>query len=203
MGHKISLRCRRWQVKLAGWRRSRGVSGAGPGFWRLTPFRVSGYLLTPGNVYLEYHGVWYRLPVSSLQQERPRMAAAWFCLLAVALLHAPLAGAALLAYGVDCCAGGFCNVPEHHHHKQPPAASQHSAPMDCGHDMSGMTSCSMSCCKDPARPALIPGAFLLPSLGFAPAAGEALRSARLTSFLEISRFVKPLSPPPRLVVAVL
>jgi hypothetical protein len=75
--------------------------------------------------------------------------------------------------------------------------------MDCGHDMSGMTSCSMSCCKDPARPALIPGAFLLPSLSFAPAEGEVLRSARLTKPLEISRFVKPLSPPPRLVVAVL
>jgi hypothetical protein len=147
--------------------------------------------------------VWYRIPVSSLKQKRPRTAAAWFCLLAVALLHAPLAGAALLAYGVDCCVGGFCNVPEHHHHKQPPAASQHSAPMDCGHDMSGMTSCSMSCCKDPARPALIPGAFLLPSLSFAPADGEVLRSARLTRPLEISRFVKPLSPPPRLVVAVL
>jgi len=131
------------------------------------------------------------------------MAAAWFCLLAVALLHAPLAGAALLAYGVDCCAGGFCNVPAHHHHKQPPAPSQHSAPMDCGHELSGMTSCSMSCCKDPAPPALMPGAFLLPSLGFAPAAGETVRSARLPSFLEISRFVKPLSPPPRVTASVL
>jgi hypothetical protein len=146
--------------------------------------------------------------VSSLKQKRPGVAAAWFCLLAVALLHAPLAGAALLAYGADCCVGGFCNVPEHHHHKQPPPASQHSAPqhsapMDCGHDMSGITSCSISCCKDPARPALIPGAFLLPSLSFAPAAGEVLRSVEPTSSLEISRFVKPISPPPRFVVAVL
>jgi hypothetical protein len=69
--------------------------------------------------------------------------------------------------------------------------------------MSGMTSCSISCCKDPARPALIPGAFLLPSLSFAPAAGEVLRFVPPTSFLEISRFVKPISPPPRFVVAVL
>jgi len=141
--------------------------------------------------------------VSNLTQKRLRMTAAWFCLLAVALLYAPLAGGAILAHGVDCCVGGFCNVPEHHHHKQPPAPSQHSAPMDCGHDISGMTSCSMSCCKDPARPALIPGAFLLPSLSFDPAAAEELRSVQLTSSLELSRFVKPLSPPPRLVVAVL
>jgi hypothetical protein len=144
---------------------------------------------------------WFR--VSSLKQKRPRMAAAWFCLLAVALLHAPLAAAALLAYGVDCCVGGFCNVPEHHHHKQPPAPSQHSSPMDCGQDKSGMASCSISCCKDPARPALVPGAFLLPSLSFAPAAVKVLRSVQLTSSLEISRFVKPISPPPRFVDAVL
>lgn len=146
---------------------------------------------------------WYRVPLSSLKQKRLRIAAAWFCLLAVALLYAPLAGAALLAHGVDCCVGGFCNVPEHHHHKQPPAPTQHSAPMDCGHDISGMTSCSMSCCKDPARPALIPGAFLVPSLSFAPAVGAVLDSVQLTASLEIFRFVKPLSPPPRFVVAAL
>ena len=46
-------------------------------------------------------------------------------------------------------------------------------------------------------------AFLLPSLSFDPAAAEELRSVQLTSSLELSRFVKPLSPPPRLVVAVL
>jgi hypothetical protein len=135
--------------------------------------------------------------MSSPKQKRHRMAAAWLCLLAVALLYAPLAGAALLAYGVDCCAGGFCKVPEHHHHKQPPAAPQDSAPMDCGHDMSGMTPCSMSCCKDPARPALIPGAFVLPPASIAPAVGEVLRPVQMASTLEISRFVKPLSPPPR------
>lgn len=141
--------------------------------------------------------------MSSLKQKRLRMAVAWFCLLAVALLYAPLAGAALLAHGVDCCVGGFCNVPEHHHHREQPAPSQHPAPMDCGHDKGGMTSCSLSCCKDPARPALIPGAFLLPSLSFASAADEVLRSVQLTSSLEITQFVKPLSPPPRFVVTVL
>jgi hypothetical protein len=60
-----------------------------------------------------------------------------------------------------------------------------------------MKSCSMSCCKDPSRPALIPGAFLLPTADFVPAAGEALQTVPLANPLEISRFVKPLSPPPR------
>jgi len=124
-------------------------------------------------------------------------------LLAVALLYAPLAGAALLAYGVDCCVGGFCNVPEHHHRKSQPAPLQDSAPMDCGHDTSGMTSCSMSCCKDPSSPALMPGAFVLPLANFVPSAREEIHPIRLASSFEISRFVKPLSPPPRITAAVL
>src|SRR5271169_2405831 len=97
----------------------------------------------------------------------------------------PMAGAALLAYGVDCCVGGFCNIPEHHHHKSQPVPSQDTAPMDCGHDMSGMKSCSMSCCKDPSRPALIPGAFVLPPASFVPATGEVLHTVQLASSLEI------------------
>jgi hypothetical protein len=136
--------------------------------------------------------------VRKKRQKRVQLAAAWVCLLAVALLYAPLAGAALLAHGVNCCAGGVCPIPEHHHHKQQQAPVREAAPMDCGHEMGGgMTSCSMSCCKDPSRPALIPGAFVLPGVSFAPAVGEVLHTMPLTSSLEISRFVKPLSPPPR------
>lgn len=146
---------------------------------------------------------WHRVLVRAKRQERNRSAAAWLCLLAVALLYAPLAGAVLLAHGVDCCVGGFCNVPEHHHHKQQPTPSKDSVPMDCGHDMSGMTSCSMSCCKDPARPALIPGSFEMPPVSFAPAVGEVFHPMHLASSLEISRFVQPLSPPPRFTASVL
>jgi hypothetical protein len=138
--------------------------------------------------------------VSSKRQERVRMAAAWFSLLAVALLYAPLAGAAWLAHSMDCCAGGYCPIAAHHHHKQQPAPLQHSSPVDCGHDMSamgGMMSCSMSCCQDPARPALIPGSFLLPAIISVPSTEEAARLVQITRSLELSRFIKPLSPPPR------
>ncbi len=140
---------------------------------------------------------WYCVLVTKKRQKRIRMAAAWLCLLAVALLYAPLAGAALLANGVDCCAGGFCPIAEHHHHKQQPSPKQAPAASDCGHEMRGMKTCSMSCCKDPSRPALIPGAFVLPAADFVPAADELLQTVPLTNLLEISRFVKPLSPPPR------
>lgn len=136
------------------------------------------------------------------RQKRVQLAAAWVCLLAVALFYAPLAGAALLAHGVNCCAGGVCPIPEHRHHEQQ-AAAKEAAPMDCEHEMGGMTSCSMSCCKDPSRPALIPGAFVMPAAYFVPAAGELLQTVPLANSLEISRFVKPLSPPPRSTLQVL
>jgi hypothetical protein len=141
--------------------------------------------------------------VRTKQQKRVRWAAAWLCLLAVVLLYAPMAEAALLAYSADCCAGGVCNIPAHHHHKPQQAPAQDSAPMDCGHDMSGLKPCSMSCCKDPSRPALMPGAFVLPLIRFAAVPAEVLRPAQFASSLKISRFVKPLSPPPRFATSVL
>jgi hypothetical protein len=170
------------------------VSGAG--ICRRHP---EGHQATVGLAEASNSGImgWYRVRVRKKRHKRVQLAAAWVCLLAVVLLYAPLAGAALLAHGVNCCAGGVCPIPEHHHHKQQQAAAKDSAPMDCGHEMGGMTSCSMSCCKDPSRPALIPGAFVLPHASFAPAVGEVLHAVQLTSSLEISRFVKPLSPPPR------
>jgi hypothetical protein len=152
---------------------------------------------------VEYHWGGVGFLVRTKKQERVRSAAAWLCLAAVTFLYAPLASAALLAYGADCCAGGFCNVPTHHHHKQQPAPSEDSAPMDCGHDMSGLKPCSMSCCKDPSRPALIPGAFVLPPVSVGAAPAGVLYPVQLTSSLEISRFVKPLSPPPRFAASVL
>jgi hypothetical protein len=71
--------------------------------------------------------------------------------------------------------------------------------MDCGHDMGmgGMAPCSMSCCTDSGKPALVPGVFLLPSPSVIPAAGENVRTAQITNSFELSRFRKPLSPPPR------
>jgi hypothetical protein len=44
---------------------------------------------------------------------------------------------------------------------------------------------------------------VLPPASFVPVTGEVLGPVPLASSLEISRFVKPLSPPPRFGVAVL
>ena len=150
--------------------------------------------------------------MKSKRQERVRFTAAWICLLAVAILYAPLAGGAWLAHsmaGMNCCAGGYCPIAAHHHPKQKGNSSQSSTPMGCGHKMGGtdgmgtMKSCSLSCCPDPARAALIPGAFLLPVVSAAPGTEEISQPVVIATALALSRFAKPLSPPPRFAAPVL
>ena len=141
--------------------------------------------------------------VSLAKTKGVRAAAAWMCMLAVTLLYAPLAAAALIANGAGCCASGYCPVKAHHHHKQQPADAQGSMPMDCGHDMGGMMACSMSCCPDSGRPAVVPGTFVLPPAATIPAAGEMIRLMQVTNSLEISQAIKPLFPPPRFVSPIL
>ena len=107
----------------------------------------------------------------------------------------------MLAAGADCCTSGYCKVPAHHHGKQPveqQAPMQHSG-MTCEHESgaAAMSQCSMKCCQDPARPVLMPVAFVLPAVSSVPAANETLRAMPVVNANQISRFVKPLSPPPR------
>ena len=136
------------------------------------------------------------------KEKLARKAAACICLLAVALLYAPLAAATFAARGMDCCAGGFCPVRGHHHKTQKSAVPQDAMPMDCGHDMNGhgvagMSECSMSCCQSPEHFISIPGTFVLPDATVLPGAGELVGSVQVSAPEEISRLSKPLSPPPR------
>jgi hypothetical protein len=121
-------------------------------------------------------------------------------LLAVALLYAPLAGAVWAGHAMACCTGDHCNIPEHHHRKAP--AADPDSHVDCGHDVSGLTPCSMSCCQDPDKPVVTAVAFVLPSLTFAAAPMLIAPAAEATKSIEIPRTTEPLAPPPR-VVAVL
>jgi hypothetical protein len=94
----------------------------------------------------------------------------------------------------------------HHQQKRQSIPARDSSPMNCGHDMGGMNGmapCSISCCQNPARPALIPGAFLLPAASLAPAAAEVVRPVQIANSFELSRFVQPLSPPPRFAAQVI
>jgi len=135
----------------------------------------------------------------SVRKKGLRAVAACVCLLALALLYVPLAAAALLARGADCCPGGFCKIAAHRHAKQSPKPEQHSAGMTCEHEGagSGMTQCTMSCCQDTSRPAILPVAFVLPATSSVPELRRGLRAVRVVRAFEILGFARPLSPPPR------
>ncbi|MBZ5702992.1 MAG: hypothetical protein LAN84_14250 [Acidobacteriia bacterium] len=123
---------------------------------------------------------------------------AGFCLLAVALLYAPFAAAAYSARTADCCAAGRCPISGHHPSQAPAAPG---SPMDCGHAMAGMGSCSISCCESPERAAVTPLAFLLPAPAapIVPAGASEFSTALQTA--EIPRTLEPVAPPPRFVAA--
>lgn len=119
-------------------------------------------------------------------------------MLMVVLLYAPLAGAAWSSHQMACCTSGQCPIPAHHHQKAPAAPANH---MDCGHDMPGMTACSMSCCHDADRSLIASIAFVLPSSMADAAAVEIKSPIDLAKPLDFPRSIEPLSPPPRLVLA--
>jgi hypothetical protein len=120
------------------------------------------------------------------------------CLLAMALLYAPLAAAAWSSYQAACCTSGQCPIKEHHHHQTPAAPENH---MDCGHEMLGMTACSMSCCHDPERAFLSSSVFVFPApiTIFEPSAVHTFIA--FSKPLDLLRSVEPLSPPPRFLSA--
>jgi hypothetical protein len=131
-------------------------------------------------------------------QHRRRSISASICLLVVVMLYAPLAGAAWSSYQSACCASGQCAIPGHHHQKTPAAPSNHT---DCGHEMSGIMACAMSCCHDSDRSLVTSIAFVLPP-SVADAASAAIKSPiELAKPLDLPRSIQPLSPPPRFVSA--
>src|SRR5215470_20179985 len=94
------------------------------------------------------------------------------CLLAIAVLYAPLAAAAFSPSAMACCTAGFCNIPKHHHKSKPSTspdsvATHEAGHEDCGHDSpakagtkagdktAGMNDCSMDCCQPHEAPAAV------------------------------------------------
>jgi hypothetical protein len=116
----------------------------------------------------------------------------------VVLLYAPLAGAAWASRQMACCASGQCPIPAHHHQKTPAAPANH---MDCGHEMAGMTACSMSCCHDSDRSLVASMAFVLPPSTVADKATAIKSPIQLAKPSDFPRSIEPLSPPPRFLSA--
>lgn len=118
-----------------------------------------------------------------------------FCLAALVLLYASLGGAAWSLYSAACCTTAQCPI-KGHHHQHAPAAPGHA--MDCGHEMAGMSSCSMSCCQNPDRPALGAIVFVLPAPATVSVHVIFEPFIPLPSVLNFLRSIEPLSPPPRI-----
>jgi len=149
----------------------------------------------------EYFGVlWGLNNLPTERQTRRSILAAGFCLVAALLMYAPFAAYAYSAHAMSCCTGDHCPIPEHHH--QHMLATPTDA-MDCGHDMSGMTACTMSCCHQDERPLLTPFAFLLPHFASASAPAFATPIVATLKQIELPRTIEPLSPPPRFATAAL
>jgi hypothetical protein len=127
-----------------------------------------------------------------------RSISASICLLVVVTLHAPLAGIALASYKAACCTTDQCPIAGHHHQK---ARAVPANDLDCGHDKSGMTACSMSCCHDSERSMLGAVAFVLPSPVVAVALVGIKSPIEPAKLLDFLRSLEPLSPPPRLLSA--
>jgi hypothetical protein len=130
------------------------------------------------------------------------MLGALACLLAIAVLYAPLAAAAFSPSAMACCTGGFCNIPQHHHKsKATPAPDSAGSHEDCGHAMSGkmagVSDCSMDCCQDHETPAVSSVTFVMPPAVFVPVSVHMTRAAETVRAIEIPRAIEPASPPPR------
>jgi hypothetical protein len=131
-------------------------------------------------------------------QHRRRSLSASVCLLVVALLYAPLAGAAWSSHQSACCMSDQCPIPAHHHQKTPGAPGNH---MDCGHDMTAMMACSMSCCHDADRSLAASITYVLPPSVAVPVSVAIDSPVKLAKLLDFPRSIEPLSPPPRFVSA--
>jgi hypothetical protein len=131
-------------------------------------------------------------------QNRTRYFCSITCWLAVVLLYAPLAAAAWSSYQSACCASGECPIKGHHHHQSPSAPEKQ---MDCGHEMFGMTACSMSCCHDPERAFVSSAFFVFPAPIKMIELSALLRHIAFTKLLDLHRSIEPLYPPPRFLSA--
>jgi hypothetical protein len=129
------------------------------------------------------------------RQNRSRSFFAAICLLAVALLYAPLAAAAWSSYSASCCTSDQCPIKEHHRQRLPAPPENH---MDCGHEMAGLSACTMSCCQNPDRPAITSVAFVLPPAVSIPPLAAFASAFEFPKLLDSLLSIAPLFPPPRL-----
>jgi hypothetical protein len=93
-----------------------------------------------------------------------------------------------------CCTGDHCPIAAHHHQKAP-AEPAHE--MDCGHEMTTLMSCTMSCCEITDRPLVAPLAFVLPPMSFSGSVLSFAKVSETQQAIELPRSIEPPYTPPR------
>jgi len=128
-----------------------------------------------------------------------RVAGAWLCLAALAMLWMPVLAAAWNAHVMACCDGKMCTTQGHRHSKQAEKPSGDAgAPMDCGHSQSGSTmNCAMSCCHEQEQFTAAGLVFVLPEVENHAELFLPESSVSLVGEKQITVLFGPLSPPPR------
>ena len=133
-------------------------------------------------------------------RNRLRTAAGVLCLLAVSLMQAPLVLAAWSISTGKCCTGSYCPIAAHHHRQM---ESEPAHEMDCGHEMSGMSSCKISCCHDSDQPTIAANVFLVPVGSSFEEPISSVATIEATKPTKFQRFIDPQFPPPRITSSIL
>ena len=125
--------------------------------------------------------------------------AAWVCLLAVAILWAPLAAMAWSSRGMACCDGRMCTAQKHGTGmRQKNSRQSDDAPMECEHlGGSRMASCSMSCCQQESVSFVGTAVFVLPEAARLSGPSEKVAIVRTRTMFEVRQAIEPPYTPPR------
>lgn len=119
---------------------------------------------------------------------------AWVCLVAVALLWAPVWAATWQAGAMACCHDNMCAT--HRHARTNEQAPQ--TPINCDHHHgNGIPDCSMSCAKETNPPLAAGVIFVLPEPEILSQPSPVLSAATEFVATEFVQSIEPLSPPPR------
>ena len=130
-----------------------------------------------------------------------RRVGAWACLLALALLWAPLWAAAWQVNGMSCCDGVICAAHGHAGSKSDTkshSAQQENAPTECQHGKpSSMMACQLSCCQSHDYPVTGAVLFVLPEPMTILAAVDVKVVELKSPSQAMTHLFEPPSPPPR------
>ncbi len=117
---------------------------------------------------------------------------ALLCLIAVAMLYAPVVSVAVASCLMPCCTANHCKITSHHHAPAKPA-SRH----DCSEKNAAKDDCAMSGCVPDQQQIVTSHPFVLPTGATLITSTAFPHNLPRVSSAEPQAAPEPLSPPPR------